>query len=161
MVAFWLVINSLFIIAMLIWSLFHESDGVLLEIATVFSQLAVVLVMLNLNMYFIFVIIRKSSSRNVKIRLAKISRRAMKIHVPIAISAASLIVIHIALIALNSHLDFKNIKIITGILAVTGLIFVLAAGYLRSRKATGKRRKFHILTAFTFFMLIVVHIFSN
>jgi hypothetical protein len=157
----WLIVNLLIIAGMVTWSLLHETDGLVLQLATIISQLAVILILLNINMYFIFLIIRKSKVRKVKLTLAKISRKVMKLHVPIAISAASLIVLHITFILISIPLDVSKPKFITGLIAASGLIFTLLAGYLRSRKATGKRRRAHIIAAFTFFLFVLIHIFST
>jgi predicted anti-sigma-YlaC factor YlaD len=161
MVAIWLVVNFFIIIGMVVWSLLHETDGLVLQMATIFSQLAVILVLLNINMYFIFLIIRKTKKRKVKLTLAKLSRKVMKVHVPIAISAASLIILHIIFIIFSIPFDLTKPKLLTGLLAVIGLFFTLLAGYLRSKKATGNRRKYHIMTAFIFFIVALVHIFST
>jgi predicted anti-sigma-YlaC factor YlaD len=145
---------------MVVWSLLHETDGLVLQMATIFSQFAVILVLLNINMYFIFLIIRKTKKRKVKLTLAKLSRKVMKVHVPIAISATSLIILHIIFIVFSIPFDLTKPKLLTGLLAVIGLFFTLLAGYLRSKKATGTRRKSHIITAFIFFIVALVHIFS-
>jgi predicted anti-sigma-YlaC factor YlaD len=160
MVAIWLVVNLMIIIGMVVWSLLHETDGLVLQMATIFSQFAVILLLLNINMYFIFLIIRKTKKRKVKLTLAKLSRKVMKVHVPIAISASSLIILHIIFIVFSIPFDLTKPKLITGLLAVIGLFFTLLAGYLRSKKATGTRRKYHIITAFIFFIVALVHIFS-
>lgn len=146
---------------MVIWSFLQETNGLAVQIATLFSQTAVVLILFNLNMYFIFLIIRKSKNRKVKLTLAKISRKIMKLHVPIAISAASLICIHIALIVLNIPLDLTDIKILSGLIAAAMLVLTILAGFFRSKKASGKRRKAHIITAFIFFLIAFIHIFSS
>lgn len=161
MVAVWLIVNISILIAMVIWSLFHDTDGLLMQMATVFSQVAVIFILLNLNMYFIFLIIRKSRKRKVKLLLAKISRKVMKLHVPFAISAASLIILHIVFIITNIPFDLTKPKLVTGLIATVGLLHTLFAGYLRSRKASGIRRKSHIIAAFTFFIFVFFHIFSQ
>jgi predicted anti-sigma-YlaC factor YlaD len=161
MVAIWLVVNLMVIIGMVVWSLLHETDGLVLQMATIFSQFAVMFVLLNINMYFIFLIIRKTKKRKVKLTLAKLSRKVMKVHVPIAISATSLIILHIIFIVFSIPFDLTKPKLLTGLLAVIGLFFTLLAGYLRSKKATGTRRKYHIMTAFIFFIVALVHIFST
>jgi hypothetical protein len=161
LVVIWLIVNITIILGMIVWSFLHETDGPILQMATVFSQLAVILVLLNLNMFFIFLIIRKSKKRKVKLTLAKISRKVMKLHVPIAISAASLIIIHIVFIVLSIPFDLTKPKLLTGFMAAVGLFFTLIAGYRRSKRASGARRKAHILTAFAFFIIALVHIFNG
>lgn len=161
LVTLWLIVNLTIIVGMVVWSLLHETDGLVLQLATIFSQFAVILILLNLNMYFIFLIIRKTKIRKVKLTLAKISRKVMKVHVPIAISAASLIILHIIFIVFSIPFDLTKPKLLTGLLAVIGLFFTLLAGYMRSKKASGTRRKSHILAAFAFFVLAIIHIFSS
>lgn len=161
MVAIWLITNLLLIIGMIIWSYLHETIGFALKTATLFSQASVILVLFNINMYFIFLLIRKVKNRKTKITLAKISRVIMRYHVPIAITATSLIVLHITFILMNTSFDTSNIKMWFGLIAATCLLFTLFAGYLRKQKASGRRRKFHIITAFIFLLFVLQHIFSS
>jgi hypothetical protein len=161
MVGLWLLVNFLLVSSIIGWSYFQRADGLMLETATIFSQLAVILILLNLNMYLIFLLIRKSKKRNVKLTLAKISRKLMKLHVPIAITATSFIILHIIFIVINIAWDFTNWKLTTGLITTFGLLATLFAGYRRSKKASGKRRRLHIMTAFLFFLLALIHIFSR
>ncbi|WP_442596065.1 hypothetical protein [Neobacillus sp. D3-1R] len=161
MVIIWLAVNVLLIIGMVTWSFLQETNGFGLQIATLFSQAAVILVLFNINMYFIFLLIRKSTKRKTKLTLAKASRTIMKYHIPIAITATSLIILHITFILMNISFDTSSIKMWFGLIAACCLVFTLFAGYLRKRRASGHRRKFHIITAFIFLTFVLLHIFSQ
>ncbi|MFD2444782.1 hypothetical protein ACFSO7_12480 [Bacillus sp. CGMCC 1.16607] len=161
MVVFWLILNFMFIIGMVTWNMLNKQEDMVLQLATIFSQIAVIFILLNINMYFIFLIIRKSKKRKVKLKLAKISRKVMKQHVPIAITATSLIVLHIAFIVMTIPFNLMKPKLLTGLVAAIVLTLTLFAGYMRSKKASGTRRKLHIATAFSFFILVILHVFSS
>jgi hypothetical protein len=137
----------------------HENTSVITS--QLLAQIAIVLFFINVNMYFIFLVIRKSSVRKVKIRLAKFSRYMMKWHIKIGIAGTILIIGH-AIINLNQFgpiVGYAHLKLLTGYLATIGLSVTLLAGYLRHKKASGFLRKFHLVSAMTFFILFIIHMF--
>lgn len=156
MIARWLIINVCIVVIILFWSISQGYDNNSVLIGKLFSQVAIILFLINLNMYFVFLFIRRTKVRNVKIKLAKISKKMMKYHIPIAFTATTLIAFH-AILMLMVH--NWNIKTASGVLAVLGLSILLFSGYLRRKKATGKRRKFHYTMAFIFFGIALIHIF--
>jgi hypothetical protein len=97
--------------------------------------------------------------RAVKIKLAKISKRMMKYHIPIAITASILIIIHGLIMTSVYFNQFWRGKTISGLVAIGILMILLYSGLLRRKKATGKRRKFHYTMAFTFSGFVLLHIF--
>jgi hypothetical protein len=135
----------------------HESSWVV--VSQFLSQAAILLFFVNINMYFIFLVIRKTSFRKVKIRLAKFSRKMMKYHVPIALLGAILIIGHAGsnVTVLGPILGYTHLKLMSGYLSFLLLLIVLYAGYLRHLKASGFRRKFHLISAITFFVVFLLH----
>lgn len=156
MIIRWLTVNIFTVIIILIWSLSQGYENNYILISKLFSQIAFLLFLVNLNMYFVFLLIRKSTVRNVKIKLAKISKRMMKYHIAIAVTATTLILLH-AIFMLIFH-DL-NAKTASGALAVGILTILLYSGLLRRKKATGRRRRFHYKMAFLFFGFAFIHIF--
>ncbi|PWT96354.1 MAG: hypothetical protein C5B52_15935 [Bacteroidetes bacterium] len=157
---------TFFNIALVLCSIFyiwfirpHESSWVV--VSQFLAQTAILLFLININMYFIFLVIRKTSLRNVKIRLAKFSRQMMKFHIPIALLGTTIIIIHagINLKELGPVLGYVHLKLISGYLSFLLLATVLYAGYLRHFKASGFRRKFHLLSAMLFFAAFLLHMF--
>ncbi|MFT4415239.1 hypothetical protein ACLM5H_15365 [Fredinandcohnia humi] len=156
----WILVNVLLVLAisMYIW-IFRIEDTRLLMLGQVLAQISLLLFIINLNMYFIFLVIRKTKVRKVKIILAKLSRRMMKGHISIAIFGAILIIFHgeIMLLKLGASIGYTHSKIITGEIAILFLVITLFAGYLRHKKSSGRRRKFHFLSAFLFLIMVLLH----
>lgn len=159
MVKWWIGFNSLLILSVLIWSWQKEFISAPIALAKVLSQMALILFLLNLNMYFVFLIIRKSRVRKVKMILAKGSRKAMKLHIPIAVSASAFILIHAILMITKHPAYLTSFKFLSGFLAISMLLLLLFTGYRRHFKATGFRRRSHIVMAFVFIMSALLHIF--
>jgi hypothetical protein len=143
-----------------IW-FFREHDSSLIVISQLLAQIAIILFFININMYFIFLVIRKSSQRKIKILLAKFSRVMMKWHIKIAVLATMIIVGHalINLFQIGPVIGFVHLKLLTGYLAIILLAVTLYAGYMRHKKASGFRRKFHLISAMIFLVCFIIHMF--
>lgn len=158
----WIAVNSILIVLSVIYIwFFRPHDSSLVIVAQLLAQVAMILFLVNINMYFIFLVIRKSSVRKVKIRLAKFSRVMMKWHITIAITATTIIIGHAAinLFEIAPVIGYGNLKLVSGYLAITLLSLTLAAGFLRHKKASGFRRKFHLITAMVFLLVFLIHMF--
>lgn len=159
----WIMVNALFIIGttLYIW-LVHPHDSKVVQSGQFIAQVAVLLFLVNINMHFIFKIIKKSDRRQIKVMLAKFSRKMMKWHVPFAIVGTALILIHagIMITKLGPVIGLLHYKMITGYVAFVYLIITLIGGYRRSRKSSGFRRKFHLAAAMIFGGMFVIHLFT-
>ncbi|MBY0095636.1 hypothetical protein [Mesobacillus maritimus] len=159
MITKWLTVNFLTIFIIVLWSNLQGYDSNSILLSKIFAQVAFILLLINLNMYFVFLIIRKSNRRDIKIRLAKISIRMMKYHVAIAVTATLLVLLHSGIMVYAYYENLMKGKTISGIILIAILSILLLSGFLRRRKATGKRRKFHYKMAFLFFGFLFLHIF--
>lgn len=159
MIARWVSINLVTVLLILLWSWYRGYDSNEIFIGKVLAQAAFVLFLINLNMYFVFLLIRKSKIRKVKVTLAKISKRMMKYHVAIAITATLLIGGHASIMSYTYLDDFWKAKTASGMFAIAILAILLFSGLLRRRKSTGRRRKFHYIMAFVFFGFVFFHVF--
>lgn len=158
----WIFLNGcLALISIVYIWLFSPHDNSLVVLAQFLAQVAMLLFLVNINMYFIFLVIRKTSIRKVKIRLAKFSRYFMKWHIPIAVLGTSTIIGHAAinLYAIAPLLGWGHLKLWSGVLALVTLAVVLFAGWLRHKKASGFRRRFHLTAAMIFLVIFLVHMF--
>ena len=158
----WIAVNSNLIVFSFIYIwFFRPHDSNLVVIAQFLAQMAVILFLVNINMYFIFLVIRKSPVRQVKIRLAKFSRVMMKWHISIAVTATTIIIGHavINLYEIAPVVGFGDLKLVSGYLTISILLLTLSAGYLRHKKSSGFRRKFHLTTAMVFFLVFLIHMF--
>lgn len=159
MIGRWLSTNIITVFIIILWSLYQGYDTSLILIGKLLSQAAFILFLININMYFVFLLIRKSKIRPMKVKLAQISKRMMKYHIPIAITATILIIGH-GVIMLSAYVDSVwTLKMIIGLFSIGVLIILLYSGLLRRWKSTGKRRKFHYIMAFVFFGCVLFHIF--
>jgi len=156
----WLICNAAFILLVMFWSVWHrEYSSPIIVVGQSFAVAAVILFIINVNMYFIFLIIRKSKAKGVKKTLALFSRKMMKLHVPLAITATALIIIH-AVIMISFHpMELFELKKLSGLMAIAVLIVHLYSGWLRRKKASGFRRLFHLRMAFIFLFFFLIHIF--
>lgn len=158
----WLLLNSVIVVGtcIYIW-IFRSQDSSVVIVGQVFSQLAILLFFINVNMYFIFLVIRKTKVRKIKISLAKLSRRMMKSHIWIGIMGTILIVFHggIMLVKVGGNIGYTHTKVLSGILSILLLMITIYAGYLRHKKSSGLRRKFHYVTAFLFTFFFLLHMF--
>ncbi|MGP3560220.1 hypothetical protein [Geobacillus sp. BK01] len=158
----WIIINALLVAgsALYIW-LFRPSDSAAVFAGKWLAQAAILLFWVNVNMYFIFLVIRKAKARNVKVALARMSRKMMKAHIPLAVAGTGLIVLHGGIMTwkLGAVLGVGHGKMVTGYASLGLLALTLVAGVLRHRKASGFRRKFHLLSAMAFACLFLIHLF--
>ncbi|WP_010282922.1 hypothetical protein [Bacillus timonensis] len=158
----WISLNAILIISTMIYIwIFRTHDSQIVTLGQIFAQIAIILFLVNVNMYFIFLVIRRTKVRKMKITLAKISRQMMKSHIKIAVVGTILIVFHggTMLVKLGEVIGYLNPKIMSGILAILCLAVTLFAGYLRHKKSSGFRRKFHYTAAFLFTFVFLLHVF--
>jgi len=158
----WTFFNiALFVVSIVYIWFFRPHDSSFIITSQLLAQIGVILFLVNINMYFIFLVIRKTSIRKIKIRLAKFSRYLMKWHIKIALLGTAVIVGHasINLYEFGRLIGFNHLKLLSGYLAISLLSITLFAGYLRHKKATGFRKKFHRIAAMSFLIAFLLHMF--
>ncbi|QCJ40931.1 hypothetical protein FAY30_02850 [Bacillus sp. S3] len=158
----WSAANIVLIVVSIVYIwFFRPHDSSLIVTGQVLAQAAVFLFLININMYFIFLVIRRTTIRKVKIRLAKFSRYLMKWHIKIALLGTTVIIGHalINIYEFGAMLGYGHGKLLSGYLAIVLLGITLIAGLLRHKKASGFRRKFHLITAMTFLSAFLLHMF--
>lgn len=158
MIIKWMVVNLIFLIGVFVWGMRGDEVSIIIIISKTLAQVALTLFWLNINMYFLFLIVRKNKKKDMKITLAKFARKIMKIHIPIAVMATTLIIVH-GYIMLNKHTFLMtNYKMISGILASMVLLILLMSGIMRKLKSSGFRRRFHLSMVFIFFAIIHISV---
>ncbi|MGC5327832.1 hypothetical protein [Brevibacillus sp. SYSU BS000544] len=159
----WMLINIVILLVSVVVTWFirpHDSQSEVFGVF--FAQVSFILFLINANMYFIFLVIRKSPDRDVKKMFAALSRRVMRGHVPFAIVGTILILIHAGVMLQTAGvvLGLTHPKIVTGFTALGILAVTLFAGNLRRRRASGFRRKFHLVVALTFAAFMLLHLLT-
>lgn len=156
----WMFANIFLIVGsiMYIWIVRPHTSTMIIS-SQLLAQLAIVLFLINVNMYFIFLVIRKTPHRKVKISLATFSRYLMKWHIKIALTASFIILGHalINIFHLGPIIGYSDVKMVTGYVSAVLLMPTLVAGYLRHKKASGFRKKFHRRLAIVFVAMFFVH----
>ncbi|ADU31190.1 hypothetical protein [Evansella cellulosilytica] len=117
---------------------------------------ALLLFFCNISIYFLFLSIRKCKKRSLQIFLAKLARKWMRIHQPVAYLIFTVILIHF-LLTLMHHYQFTS-KTIAGLLAAIILVILLISGFIRQRRANKKRKLFHRTMAFLCLFFIMIHV---
>lgn len=158
----WIAANLFLVVSTIfyIW-FFRPHDSSTIIMGQILAQIGILLFIINVNMYFILLVIRKSPQRKVKVSLAKFSRRMMKGHIRIAVSGTILIVFHawIMFNKIGATLGYYHLKLVSGYLAIFFLAITLFSGYLRHKKSSGYRRKFHLGSAMIFALAFLIHLF--
>ena len=158
----WIIGNIILILVTFFFIWYLRPDDILsLVPSQLLAQIGVLLFIINVNMYFIFFVIRNTKQRNIKIQLAKFSRHMMKWHIKIAIVGSLIISGHAFLnfFEIGHVIGYFHLKMLSGYLAICLLLVTLFAGYLRHKKASGFRRKFHLATAMVFAFTFLFHMF--
>ncbi len=158
----WLSLNLLVILgsALYIW-VARPHTAFAVTLGQLFAQMGILFFLVNVNMYFIFLVIKKTPRRQVKISLARLSRLLMKGHIPFALFGTTLILLHAGLmLTIASRIvGFAHPKMLSGYLSFLLMALTLLTGYRRYRKASGFRRKFHLVAALVFACVFLVHLF--
>lgn len=156
----WIILNALFVIGTAIYVLLvNPHPSVAVRSGQFIAQVAIWFFVININMYFILFVIREAKKQTLRVSLAKIARRMMRWHIPIALCGTSLILIHgiIMLTQLGDIIGFLHLKMLSGYIAILFLAMTIFGGYRRYKKASGFRRKFHFIMAFIFVGFFIVH----
>lgn len=111
------------------------------------------------SMYFQLWYIRNGKQRILKKKLVLVVRKEMKWHARTGWLGLGLILLHICMMLDRFMYSFVSMKLLSGIVAFLFLSLTLWTGWLRSKKANGRRRKWHIVTSMTFTLAFLVHIF--
>lgn len=157
----WIVLDLIYILGstLYIWMVKLNSQTVV-AFAKNTAWVAILFFLINGSMYFIFLTIKKTKNKSIRIYFAKLSRKIFKQHIQFGIIGAGLITVHAIwmLIKGGSYFGFFHPNLITGYFAFLLLIMTLTAGYIRRLKANGFRRKFHLIMALSFITSLFIHI---
>ncbi|SDI92661.1 hypothetical protein [Alteribacillus bidgolensis] len=89
-------------------------------------------------------------------KLVIFTRIYIRFHIAAAILGTVLLLPHV--IGMSFYYSTTNPKALTGLFAVCSFFAVLISGYLRKKRSSGKRRRYHRYTAFLFIVILFVHI---
>ncbi|WP_174616166.1 hypothetical protein [Virgibacillus ihumii] len=149
---YWFILNiALFMVSVILY-IRDPSLAVLVAVS------GLVFILFNWNMHAIFSKIRSLNSRNDRIKIAAHARKIMPFHLMIGNIGLIFIILHVLLIIQQYGITYVTYKAASGGIAFAGLIGVLFSGYLRRKKATGKRRRAHLQLSMLLFFMMALHV---
>jgi hypothetical protein len=152
------VSNSLLIVSILSFPLilFVINKGFLdFHSAKLFGKLAIIYFSLAFLLYLFLYLISHLPKSKLRRILVVFTRIYIRFHIALAIIGTLLIAIHVIIMA---SIVPSSVNAITGFFALLALVTVLFTGYLRKRKSSGNRRRFHRFMAFLFIGLVIIHV---
>ncbi|MFD1848502.1 hypothetical protein [Oceanobacillus bengalensis] len=153
----WFYFNFfLFILAL--WQVVTHYSFPCLSMPVLFGLIGFLFFLFNWTRNAVFSTIRNAPSRNMKMKLANLSKKVMPFHRWTGTCALLFILVHVSLIFQWYGFSFQNPKMIAGLLAFINLILMVATGWLRLVRPTGKLRKIHLRLGISLFLLIALHL---
>ncbi|HLS23536.1 MAG TPA: hypothetical protein VK037_06420 [Pseudogracilibacillus sp.] len=150
----WFIVNFIIFLFVVI----KVSEGNLMP-HTIVGGLGMLFILYNWTRHAVFTTIRSSIPRERKIIFAKLSKKVLPLHKWTGTSALIIICIHFILVLRYFPFELQNIKMITGLIALTCLIGVVIFGWLRHFRTTVARRYIHWTFAYLVILSTVIHIF--
>lgn len=149
----WFIVNSIFI-SFVIWKV---ATGVM-TLPIMFGIIGFCFFMMNWMRHAMFATIRSNISRRRKIRLAKISKKAMPFHRWSGTIALVFIFLHMLFMIRMYGFQPDSYKMMFGLMAGILLFFTVIVGWFRLYRTTIRKRIWHLSLAFTLFYVIIIHI---
>ncbi|MFD1037396.1 hypothetical protein ACFQ3N_03015 [Virgibacillus byunsanensis] len=155
----WFYFNFLLLIVAA-WKISTNYAFPQLHIHILFGMVALILILFNWTRHAVFSTIRSSTTRSKKIKYANLSKRILPFHRWIGTTALLLIVIHATLVINQFGFDWKNMKIVSGLLTGSVLVGVgvVISGWMRRIKPSWRKRITHLRLGLMMFFLILLHI---
>ncbi|WP_373894853.1 hypothetical protein ACUL41_16755 [Virgibacillus natechei] len=125
-----------------------------------FGLLGLFFILFNWTRHAVFSTIRSSPDRSTKINLANLSKKIMPFHRWIGTTSLLIIILHASFVIFHYGFYWKNFKMVSGLLTGIILIGMVATGWMRLIKPSGRLRRFHLRLGMLLFFFIVLHMIS-
>ncbi|WP_221569047.1 hypothetical protein [Alkalihalobacillus sp. TS-13] len=116
---------------------------------------ALIYFILSFILYLFLQWISRSGRSNFRKKLVTFTRIYIRFHVAAALLGVTSLLMHVLLMAKFGLMESR--AGVSGMIAIGGLAVLLFTGYLRKRKSSGKRRRFHRFTAYLFLFFVLIH----
>jgi hypothetical protein len=124
--------------------------------AKTIAHLAIIYFFIAFLLYLFLYGISHLSKSPIRKKLVMFTRIFIRFHIAIGIMGTILILLHASWML--TIIPITSMYAMTGLFTLLGLLGVLVTGYLRKRKSSGKRRRFHRYMAFIFIVFIIIHL---
>ncbi|WP_408009022.1 hypothetical protein ACJROX_01370 [Pseudalkalibacillus sp. A8] len=113
--------------------------------------------LLSFLLYIFLRLISNLGQTSIRKKIVTFTRIFIRFHVAMAILGVTSILFHI--VHMLGEGWGQTVSGVSGFLAVCALIPLLVTGYLRKKKSSGKRRRFHRYAAYIFLIFVLIHMF--
>ncbi len=125
------------------------------ETAVLWAYTALVYFILAFILYIFLRLIGKLGRTVTRRRLVTFTRVYIRFHIAVALHGLASILVHISYMLSIGSAQTSTGQL--GLLAVVFLVALLTTGYLRKRKSSGRRRRYHRYTAYLFLLFVLLH----
>ncbi|WP_349409199.1 hypothetical protein [Pseudalkalibacillus sp. SCS-8] len=125
--------------------------------AILWANTALVYFILAFILYLFLRLIGRLGRSEARRRLVIFTRVYIRFHVASAILGVGALLMHAGYMLSTGWAATLTGK--TGMVALIALAALLFTGYLRKRKSSGRRRRFHRYTAYLFLIIVFFHVF--
>ncbi|HLS20555.1 MAG TPA: hypothetical protein VK056_02700 [Bacillota bacterium] len=147
------------LLCLALWNIVRKNFFIHWQIPLLLGFIGLLFILFNWTRHAMYSTIRETPDRQRKIKYAKLSKKAIRIHKWTGSTALLFAIAH----GISSWQTYKfttyEIKMIFGLLALLTLLSVVIAGWLRHFWPTIRKRYWHLYLAMTMIFLVLIHIF--
>ncbi len=137
------------------WLLYLLMQPRTISTAFHWAYTALIYFILSFILYLFLQWISRSGRSGFRKKLVTFTRIYIRFHVAAALLGVTSLLMHVV-IMVQFGLMWSR-EGISGMIAIGGLSALLLTGYLRKRKSSGKRRRFHRYAAYLFLFFVLIH----
>ncbi|MGP4081883.1 hypothetical protein ACTWQL_18460 [Pseudalkalibacillus sp. R45] len=116
---------------------------------------ALIYFILSFILYLFLQWISRSGRSNFRKKLVIFTRIYIRFHVAAALLGVTSLLMHVLIMVQFGLIGSR--EGLSGMIAIGGLVVLIFTGYLRKRKSSGKRRRFHRYAAYLFLFFVLIH----
>ncbi|WP_249869999.1 hypothetical protein [Oceanobacillus saliphilus] len=155
--SYWFFLNFILLILAIYKVVTHFSFPEL-HVHIILGFIGFMFFLFNWTRNAVFSTIRNIPDRRKKIMLATMSKKVMPFHRWTGMLALLFIFMHAWVIIYRYGFSVQNEKMLSGLLAMITLMLLVATGWMRLIKPTGRLRRLHLRLGMLLFLLLVLHI---
>lgn len=149
--------ESIVIIVTIPWGFYIYSNFTGYSLLITVGRTAVAYFVFAFVLYLFLLAIQNLPHGRLNRRLVGFTRRYIRFHKAAAIIGALWIAVHAY--GMLQYISIQQTQAVTGLLTLVSLAAVLFSGYLRSRRSSGRRRRYHRYLSFVFIFFLLFHLF--
>ena len=153
----WFYVNF-FILVLGLWNVFTHFSFPALLLHISLGLLGLLLILFNWTRHAMYSTIRDSHDRKKKIRIAQLIKKDMPFHRWTGTAALIIILMHGSIAAAQFDFQWNNGKLLSGLFAAIILTAVVATGWMRRIRPTGRKRMAHLYLGLSLVFLIIIHL---